>query len=66
MSNDSRNSLSSSLWGVATAVLGSVVAVWLAIKLIEQIWLPLLLVVAVVLVVTAAVIVLRWWLRRRW
>lgn len=66
MSNDSKNSLSSSLWRVATAVLGSVVAVWLAIKLIQQIWLSLLLVIAVILVIAVALMALRWWLGRRW
>lgn len=67
MSNDSKSSLSSSLWGVAIAILGTVVAVWIAVKLIEQIWVALVVIAAVVVIVAAAIIAFRWWWqRRRW
>ena len=65
MSTDPTNSLLSFLWRVAIGLLGIVVAVWVAVKLIEQIWVPLLIVVGVVVVLAAAVILLRWWVSRR-
>lgn len=65
MSDRPTSSLFSSLWRVVIAALGIVVAVWVAVTLIEQIWVTLLIILGVIVVITAAVILLRWWLLRR-
>lgn len=64
MSTDPTNSLLSFLWRVAIGLLGIVIAVWVAVKLIEQIWVVLLIILGVVVVGAAAVILLRWWMSR--
>ena len=64
MATDPTNSLLSFLWRVAIGLLGIVVAVWVAVKLIEQIWVVLLIILGVGVVIAAVVILLRWWMRR--
>lgn len=67
MNNDPMNSLLSSAWRAATVLLGIAVAVWVAVKLIEEVWVTLLIIVGVVVVIAAAVIIVRWWWQsRRW
>lgn len=48
MSNDSNSSLSSKLWGIAGGIAALVVAVWLAVKLLAEIWIWLVIVLGVV------------------
>lgn len=67
MPKNPMNSLLSSAWDAATVLLGIAVAVWVAVKLIEQVWVTLLIIAGVVVVIAAAVIALRWWWQsRRW
>ncbi len=67
MSNEPGNSLLSSVWRGALVLCGIAVLLWIAVKLIEQIWVWLVVIAAVLVVLAAGVIVLRWWLhRRRW
>ena len=66
MSNDQKSSLTSSAWRGALAVLGIVVVLWLAVKLLEQIWVVLLIVAVVLGIIVAMVSGIRWWRQRRW
>jgi len=66
MPNDQKNSLTMSAWRGALVVLGIVVVLWLAVKLLEQIWVVLLIVAIVVGIVVAVVFGIRWWRQRRW
>ena len=67
MSNEPGNSLLSSVWRGALVLCGIAVLLWIGVKVIEQIWVWLVVIAAVLVVLTAGVIVLRWWLhRRRW
>lgn len=67
MSNEPGNSLLSSVWRGALVLCGIAVLLWIGVKLIEQIWVWLVVIAAVLVALAAGVIVLRWWLhRRRW
>ncbi len=65
MSNEPGNSLLSSVWRGALVLCGIAVLLWIGVKLIEQIWVWLVVIAAVLVVLAAGVIVLRWWLHRR-
>lgn len=64
MSDERKSSLLASLWHAAFIVLGSVFAVWIAVKLLEQIWWVLAIIGALVITLLVSV---QWWRsRRRW
>jgi hypothetical protein len=67
MSNEPGRSLLQSLWHAALMVTASVILIWIAVKLIEQIWIVLVILAAVGAVTTGVVIAIRKWLAsRRW
>lgn len=63
--SDSASSLSSKLWAVASTILGFAVAVWIAVKLIEQVWVTLLIVAGVIVAASAMIVAVKWWWQRR-
>lgn len=66
MAEQSPRSLVQRLLSACLMLLGCVVALWLALELLAQIWGWLLLVGAVVALVAAVVIGYRVWRERRW
>lgn len=63
MSNENKTSLLGRLWAVAGCLCGSAVMVWIAMQLIQDVWVPLVITLAVIVVV---VIVVAIWRHRRW
>lgn len=63
MSDEKMSSPLSRLWHAAFVILGSVVALWVAVQLILQIWWVLAIIGGIILLITA--VVWRWRASRR-
>jgi hypothetical protein len=60
---DEPRGLATKLWRVSLMILGAMVALWLSVRLLLEIWWVLLIIGGIVAVVA---ILLRWWQSRRW
>lgn len=66
MSNEPRNSLLQSAWHGTLALCGIAVVLWLSVKLLETVWVGLVIIGAVILAVLLTWIGLRWWRGRHY
>lgn len=63
MSNEKPSSLLSRLWAAAGCLFGCAVMVWVAMQLIQDVWIPLVITLSVAIILVIAVAI---WRRRRW
>lgn len=63
MSNEKPSSLLSRLWAAAGCLFGCAVMAWIAMRLIQDVWIPLVITLAVLVVLGTGIAILR---RRRW